>query len=72
MAAGLLNQTYDKPHRAASYAAYSSPRELGKTLKLGDGFSRYENITGIVLDPGEHVVLVGPAGAKELPLLIPD
>ena len=72
VAAGMLNGTYDKTYRAASYEAYPSPRELGKTLKLGDGFSRYENITGIYLEAGEHVVLVGNTGGKELSLLIPD
>jgi hypothetical protein len=72
VAAGLLNKTYDRTYRAASYEAYPSPRELGKTLKLGDGFSRYENITGICLEAGEHVVLVGKTGGKELSLLIPD
>jgi hypothetical protein len=72
VAAGLLNQTYDQRYRVASYEAYPSPRELGKTLKLGDGFSRYENITGIYLPAGEHVVLVGSAASKELSLLIPD
>jgi hypothetical protein len=72
VAAALLHKTYDKTYRAASYEAYPSPRELGKTLKLGDGFSRYENITGIYLEAGEHVVLVGPTAGKELSLLIPD
>jgi len=72
VATGLLNKTYDKTYRAVSYEAYPSPRELGKTLKLGDGFSRYENITGIVLDAGENVVLVGPTTGKEISLLIPD
>ena len=72
VAAGLLDATYDKTYRAASYAAYPSPRELDRTLKLGDGFSRYENITGIYLAAGENVVLVGPTGGKELALLIPD
>ncbi len=72
VAAEMLNGTYDRTYRAASYAAYPSPRELGNTLKLGDGFSRYENITGICLEPGELVVLVGPTGGKELSLLIPD
>ena len=72
VAAGMLNATYDKTYRAASYEAYPSPRELGNTLKLGDGFSRYENITGICLEAGEHVVFVGDTGGKELSLLIPD
>jgi hypothetical protein len=72
VAAGLLNKTYDKTYRAANYEAYPSPRELGKTLKLGDGFSRYENITGICLGAGEHVVLVGKTAGKEVSLLIPD
>ncbi len=72
MAAGLLDGTYDKTYRAASYQAYPSPGELGRTLKLGDGFSRYENITGIYLDAGENVVLVGSTGGKKLSLLLPD
>ena len=71
VAAGLLAKSYDTTYRAASYAAYPSPRELGETLKLGDGFSRYENITGICLDPGENVVFVGPTSGKEIALWIP-
>ncbi len=72
VAAGMLKGTYDKTYRAASYEAYLSPRELGKILKLGHGFSRYENITGIYLDAGKNVVLVGDTGGKKLSLLIPD
>jgi hypothetical protein len=72
VASGLLEGTYDKTYRAAIYEAYPSPRALGRTLKLGDGFSRYENMTGICLDPGEHVVFVGKTGGKELSLLIPE
>jgi hypothetical protein len=72
VAAGMLNGTYDKTYRAASYEAYPSPRALDKALKLGDGFSRYENITGIYLEAGEHVVLVGNTEGKKLTLLIPD
>lgn len=59
VATALLDKTYDTTYRAATYQAYPSPRELGNTLKLGDGFSRYENITGICLEAGEHVVFVG-------------
>lgn len=72
VADGLLAGKYDKTCRAASYSAYPSPSELARTLKLGDGFSRYENITGIYLEAGEHLVLVGNTGGKELSLLIPD
>jgi hypothetical protein len=71
-AAAMLDGKYDKTYRAAEYEAYPSPRELGRTLKLGDGFSRYENITGMVLDAGEHVVLVGNTGGKTISLLVPD
>ncbi len=72
VAAGLLDGSHDRTYRAAGYAAFPSPRELGKTLKLGDGFSRYENITGMHLEAGEHVVLVGPTSGRKLSLLIPD
>jgi len=72
VAAGILGGTYDKTCRAANYEAYASARALDRTLKLGDGFSRYENITGIYLEAGEHVVFVGSTGGKELSLLIPD
>ncbi|MCY2953389.1 MAG: M60 family metallopeptidase [Planctomycetota bacterium] len=72
VASGMLDGKYDKIYRAASYEAYPSPRELGRTLKLGDGFSRYENITGIYLEAGEHVVFVGNTGGRQISLLIPD
>jgi hypothetical protein len=72
VAAGLLDATYDKTYRAASYQAYPSPGELKRTLKLDDSFSRYDNITGIFLDAGENVVLVGTTGGKQLSLLLPD
>jgi hypothetical protein len=72
VAAKMLQGTYDTTYRAASYDAYPSPRALDQALKLGDGFSRYENITGIFLEAGEHVVFVGGTGGKQLSLLIPD
>jgi len=72
VATGMLNRSYDRTYRVARYEAYPSPKELGKTLKLGEGFSRYENITGIYLEAGEHVVLLGKTGGKEVSLLIPD
>jgi len=72
VAAQMLDGSYDTTYRAATYEAYPSPRALDEALKLGGGFSRYENITGMCLEPGEHVVLVGNTEGKELALLIPD
>lgn len=72
VATQMLKGDYDRSRRVAEYEAYPSPRELGRTLKLGDGFSRYENITGMYLEAGEHVVLVGDTDDKEISLLVPD
>lgn len=71
VAASLLEGNYDTTYRAATYQAYPSPRALGQKLKLGDGFSRYEGITGVVLEEGENIVLVGPTGGKSIELLVP-
>jgi hypothetical protein len=71
VAADLLAGNYDTTYRAAAYQAYPSPRELGRKLKLGDGFSRYEGITGMVLEKGENIVMVGPTGGKSIELLVP-
>jgi hypothetical protein len=72
VATEMLNKTYDKTYRAAAYEAYPSLRALGKTLKLGACFSRYENITGIYLEAGENAVFVGDTAGKDLSLLIPE
>lgn len=68
----MLDGSYDTTYRTASYEAYPSAQALQEDLKLGDGFSRYENITGIYLEPGDHVVLVGKTNGKRLSLLVPD
>ena len=68
----LLAGTYDIQHRAASYEAYPSPSALQRMIKLGDGFSRYENITGIYLEAGRHVVLVGDTDGRKISLLVPE
>jgi len=71
VAAEMLDGTYEGTYRAATYEAYPSTRQLARTLKLGSGFSRYENITGMYLDAGENVVFVGDTQGKPLSLLIP-
>jgi hypothetical protein len=72
VAAEMLNSKYDRTYRAAEYEAYLSNRALNKILKLGHGFSRYENITGIYLDAGQNVVFMGDTGGRKLSLLLPN
>jgi len=68
----MLKGTYDLTYRCAEYKAYATPKTLSKTLKLGRGFSRYENITGIYLQSGSNVVFVGNTAGKKIALLIPE
>jgi hypothetical protein len=72
VAANLVAGKYDATYRAADYEAYPSTHQLGETLKIGSGFSRYENMTGIYLEAGEHVVFVGDTAGKKVSLRIPE
>jgi hypothetical protein len=72
-ALAMFNKKYDKAYRIASYNAILSPKTLGQQLKIGDGYSKYEGITGIYLPAGRHIVLIdGIEGDKKIGLLIPD
>lgn len=72
-ALAMLDGKYNASYRLAGYEAKLTPATLGKELMIGDGYSRYENITGIYLPVGQHVVLVQniPAG-KKVNLLVPN
>ena len=72
VATELLSGRYDTTYRAVSYKAYPSNKKLSETIKLNSGFSRYENITGMDLEKGEAVVLVGDLHGKSISLLLPD
>ncbi|TKC03667.1 M60 family metallopeptidase [Pedobacter frigoris] len=64
---------YDKNYRLATYKAILSPTALGEQLSIGDGYSKYENITGIYLPIGKHVVLVdGIQPGKDIKLMVPN
>lgn len=64
---------YDKNYRLATYKAILSPTTLGEELSIGDGYSKYENITGIHLPIGKHIVLVDDIQpGKEVKLIIPN
>lgn len=69
----LLSGRYDTAYRSAVYRAYLDPYTLGRQLMIGDGYSKYENVTGVYLPVGRHTVLVDhiPAG-KEVNLVVPN
>lgn len=58
VAAALLDNSYSFKYRKETYSAKLSPSALGKMLSIGNGYSQYENVTGIYLPKGKHVVLV--------------
>jgi hypothetical protein len=73
VALSMLEKKYNPQYRIAEYQAYLAPTTLGKELMIGDGYSKYENMTGIYLPVGKHVILVeNMAEGKEIKLLVPN
>jgi len=72
-ALNLLNGKNDNQYKLASYKAYLSPNVLGNMLSIGDGYSKYENVTGVYLPTGKHIVIVdGIEEGKDVKLLVPN
>lgn len=73
LATALKAGTYQTEYRVAEYKAFLSPTMLGKQLRIGNGYSNYENITGIYLSKGKHLVMVeNIAEGKNVELLLPN
>ena len=73
VATQLLGKQYAPQYRMAKYKAWLTPTTLGKELMIGDGYSKYENMTGIYLPEGRHLVLVNNiAAGKEIKLVVPN
>ncbi|MCA5003688.1 M60 family metallopeptidase [Sphingobacterium bovistauri] len=73
VATAILAKKYKPTYTYAKYNAILNPRTLGRDLSIGDGYSKYENVTGVYLEQGSHVVLVeGIAEGKEVKLYIPN
>lgn len=68
----LFNNTYKADNLVAEYQPYQNPSVLGKRMRIGDGFSKYEGITGIVLEKGEHLIFMGETKGARVKLLVPD
>lgn len=72
LATALHNNTYNPGLRLAEYEAYLSPMALGRKYRIGDGFSKYEGITGIVLEAGVQPVFVGETHGERISLVVPN
>lgn len=72
LAEQLQAGTYQSRYLLNSYKPIPSNKVLEKSLKLYNGYSRYENITGVYLEQGENVVLVGDLHGRDISLLIPN
>lgn len=72
LADNILSGHYKPDYLYAEYQALPSPRQTGHSLKIGEGFSKYDNMTGVYLEPGRHVVLVGKTEGREISLLLPN
>jgi hypothetical protein len=69
----MLKKQYDENYRVSVYKAILSPAVLGEKLMIGNGYSRYQNITGILLQKGKNLVLAeGISPDKEVKLLVPN
>lgn len=72
VAEALYRDQYDATYRLHAYKPVPSNKELVDKLKLYDGYSNYENMTGMYLEAGEHVILAGDFHGRSVGLLIPD
>ena len=73
LALKILAKQYHPKYAHATYKAIQSTWQLGMELAIGSGYSKYENMTGVYLPLGKHIVMVdGIEGGKEIKLIIPN
>ena len=72
LATELYHHTYQPGAMIADYQPYQNTYELAAKMHISDGFSKYEGITGVVLDEGDNLIYVGETKGARINLLIPD
>lgn len=72
LATELYHHTYQPGAFVAEYKPLLNSVVLATQMHINDGFSKYEGITGIVLEEGDNYVFVGETKGGILNLLIPD
>lgn len=69
----IFEGNYDTEYRINNFQAYLSPNKLGEELSIGNGYSRYENVTGVFLPIGTHLLLVdGIDPQKDVTIIVPN
>jgi len=72
LATKLFLHTYQPGALMADYQPYQNTYVLAGKMHITDGFSKYEGITGVVLDEGDNIIFVGQTNDARIKLLIPD
>jgi hypothetical protein len=72
LASELYNHTFKPGGMTADYIPYQHPSLIAEKMHMSDGFSKFEGITGVVLDEGDNIIYVGDTKGERISLLIPD
>lgn len=72
LATEIFNKKYTPGLLLSKQEPYLHPDTLGKQMRIGNGFSKYEGITGVVLPKGDNIIFVGETHGATLRLVVPD
>lgn len=72
LATQLLSKKYNPGLLLSEQEPYLHPDTLGKQMRIGNGFSKYEGITGVVLPQGDNIVFVGETNGATIRLVVPE
>lgn len=72
LATELYNHSYQPEALKVECQPYLNPIVIANQMHMSDGFSKYEGITGVVLDKGDQLIFVGDTQGNVIKLLIPD
>jgi len=72
LATELYNHSYQPGTLKVDCQPYLNPNAIANQMHMNDGFSKYEGITGVALDKGDHLIFVSDTQGNAIKLLIPD
>lgn len=58
LASSIREGKYEMRFRVNSFKPLYTPETLGRMLHIGNGYSRFQQVTGIVIAPGKSVIIV--------------